>query len=95
MITRPSRSREGLFLGQNNRSILFNYWCLNGFRTTSDQDMRIFSSLPDIADYFTNPEDFIFDKNLPLVINYSIQNTIIAPFILKTGGCCGSGISSR
>ncbi len=45
-------------------------WFLNGFRTASDLDMRCFSTLPEIADYFTNPEDFIFNKKLPLAINY-------------------------
>ncbi|MCR4669628.1 MAG: DUF3825 domain-containing protein [Saccharofermentans sp.] len=45
-------------------------WFLNGFRTATEQEMRCFVSLPEIADYFTNPGDFIFDKNLPLVINY-------------------------
>ncbi len=33
--------------------------------------MRCFGSLPDIADYFTNPGDFIFDKNLPLAVDYN------------------------
>ncbi len=45
-------------------------WYLNGFRTSTDQDMRCFPCLPDIADYFTNPSDFIFDKKLPLHIDY-------------------------
>lgn len=45
-------------------------WFLNGFKTASNPEMRCFSTFPEIADYFTNPEDFIFDKKLPLVINY-------------------------
>lgn len=45
-------------------------WYLNGFKTATESEMRCFESLPDIADYFTNPEDFIFDKKLPLVVNY-------------------------
>lgn len=45
-------------------------WYLNGFRTATDIDMRCFAKLPDIADYFTNPGDFILDKNLSIQINY-------------------------
>lgn len=45
-------------------------WYLNGFKTAADSEMRCFFPLPDIADYFTNPGDFIFDKKLPLDIDY-------------------------
>lgn len=45
-------------------------WFLNGFKTATENEMRCFQELPDIADYFTEPSDFIFDKKLPLHINY-------------------------
>lgn len=45
-------------------------WFLNGFKTATENEMRCFQALPDIADYFTEPSDFIFDKKLPLHINY-------------------------
>ncbi len=45
-------------------------WFLLGFKTASDNELRVFDDLPDIADYFTDPADFIFNKNLTLVVDY-------------------------
>ena len=45
-------------------------WYLLGFKLPTDSEMRSFKELPQIADYFTNPSDFIFDKNLTLSVNY-------------------------
>ncbi|MGB4659408.1 MAG: DUF3825 domain-containing protein, partial [Mobilitalea sp.] len=33
-------------------------------------NMQCFENLPDIADYFTDPSDFIYDKGLPIDIDY-------------------------
>lgn len=45
-------------------------WFLYGFKQRIDSDMRNFQSYPDIADYFTEPADFIFDKKLSINIDY-------------------------
>ena len=45
-------------------------WYLNGFKQRTDKEMQLFSELPDIADYFTNPADFIFDKKMEIYIDY-------------------------
>ncbi len=45
-------------------------WYLKGFRTASDRDHQVFPKLPTIADYFTDPSDFILDKGLDIVIDY-------------------------
>ena len=45
-------------------------WYLYGFKQRSDNEMRKFRSYPDIADYFTTPADFIYDKSMELSINY-------------------------
>lgn len=45
-------------------------WFLQGFKLPTDSDMKNFQKLPQIADYFTNPEDFIFNKNLDIFVNY-------------------------
>lgn len=45
-------------------------WFLLGFKLPTESEMRVFQKLPEIADYFTNPGDFIFDKNLNLHIDY-------------------------
>jgi hypothetical protein len=45
-------------------------WFLYGFKQRTDSDMRKFRSYPDIADYFTKPADFIFDKKLEIYIDY-------------------------
>jgi len=45
-------------------------WFLFGFKQRTDAVMRKFSGYPDIAVYFTEPSDFIFDKKLELDIDY-------------------------
>lgn len=45
-------------------------WFLNGFKQRSDNEMRPFKKHPEIADYFTTPADFIYDKNLEIYMNY-------------------------
>lgn len=45
-------------------------WFLIGFNQRTDSEMKHFKSLPDIADYFTNPADFIYDKNLKISLDY-------------------------
>lgn len=45
-------------------------WFLQGFKQRTDTDMRTFSEYPDIADYFTEPSDFIFDKKKNIDIDY-------------------------
>ncbi len=45
-------------------------WYLFGFKQRSDKEMRAFKCFPDIADYFTSPEDFIYDKSKELSIDY-------------------------
>lgn len=45
-------------------------WFLYGFNQRADVEMRVFRKYPDIADYFTTPADFIYDKSLNLFIDY-------------------------
>lgn len=45
-------------------------WFLYGFKQCSDSEMRQFKNFPEIADYFTTPSDFIYDKNRELYIDY-------------------------
>lgn len=45
-------------------------WYLYGFKQRTDAEMRLFDSYPDIADYFTQPADFIYDKKLKLDLDY-------------------------
>ena len=46
-------------------------WFLYGFKQRSDEEMRGFRKYPDIADYFTSPADFIYDKTMELSIDYN------------------------
>lgn len=46
-------------------------WFLHGFKQRSDSEMRQFKKYPDIADYFTTPADFIYDKTLDISIDYN------------------------
>lgn len=45
-------------------------WFLYGFKQRSDSELSQFKNFPEIADYFTTPSDFIYDKNMSLSINY-------------------------
>ena len=45
-------------------------WFLYGFKQRANVEMRAFRKYPDIADYFTTPADFIYDKSLELSIDY-------------------------
>lgn len=45
-------------------------WFLYGFKQRSDSEMRAFRKYPDIADYFTTPADFIYDKAMEISIDY-------------------------
>lgn len=54
----------------NKRAKENQIWFLSGFKQRTDSDMRNFKNYPDIADYFTEPADFIFDKKLKINIDY-------------------------
>ncbi|WP_312426338.1 DUF3825 domain-containing protein [Lacrimispora sp.] len=45
-------------------------WYFIGFCQGVESRMKCFSKLPDVADYFTNPSDFIFDRKLELILDY-------------------------
>ncbi len=45
-------------------------WFLYGFKQRTDREMRNFKVYPEIADYFTKPEDFIYDRNKELNVDY-------------------------
>lgn len=45
-------------------------WFLFGFKQRTDAEMRRFQSFPEIADYFTEPADFIYDKSMKLDLDY-------------------------
>lgn len=45
-------------------------WYMYGFKQRTDVEMRVFSNFPEIADYFTQPADFIYDKSYELDLDY-------------------------
>ncbi len=45
-------------------------WYFNGFKQRTDRELQVFNKLPDIADYFTNPADFIFDRRMEIYVDY-------------------------
>ena len=53
-------------------------WYFIGWRKASDRDLMKFRKLPEIANYFTNPVDLIYDTRLDLRINvdHIIQDNI-------------------
>ena len=47
-----------------------NQWYFVAFTQRTERRMQEFDSLPEIADYFTDPADFIFDKRLGIDLDY-------------------------
>lgn len=45
-------------------------WYFIGFNQGVDSRMKCFRNLPEIANYFTNPADFIYDRSLELIMDY-------------------------
>ncbi|MBF0134855.1 MAG: DUF3825 domain-containing protein [Magnetococcus sp. DMHC-1] len=50
---------------QNRQPWHFKKWCRKG-----EGDLNVFSALPDMAHYFTDPSSLIFDRRKELRINY-------------------------
>jgi len=57
-------------LNKNDFANEHQKWYLYGFKKRTDREMQEFRNYPDIADYFTKPEDFIYNRNMPLAIDY-------------------------
>lgn len=55
---------------QNTNAKENQIWFLYGFKQRTDKEMHTFKKYPDIADYFTKPEDFIYDRSKELNIDY-------------------------
>ena len=65
----------------NNQEEIFGYfetnkkpgasqkWYFKGWRKKSDRDLMKFNQLPDVANYFDNPEELIYDLRLDLRTN--------------------------
>lgn len=45
-------------------------WFFYGFKQPIDSEMKNFKKYPDIADYFTESSDFIYDKKMKINIDY-------------------------
>ncbi|MCI1960003.1 MAG: DUF3825 domain-containing protein [Clostridia bacterium] len=54
----------------NNKAKQNQKWFLYGFKQRTDKEMRVFKKYPEIADYFTKPEDFIYDRSKELNVDY-------------------------
>lgn len=69
-----TKNGEEIFalLNRNFKYPLETYlmWYLYGFVARSDVRLNKFSSLPIMVNYFENTEDLVFDRHLPLDIDY-------------------------
>lgn len=45
-------------------------WHLVGFYQEVDRQMEEFKEFPEVADYFTNTSDFIYDRNMDIITDY-------------------------
>ncbi len=69
---------------QRNRHAGSIPWFFIGWRKSSDRDLMKFSKLPDVANYFQDPIDLIYDTRLDLRINLDhIIDDNIARFPLQ------------
>ena len=41
-------------------------WCLHGFRRESERELTDFGRLPELASYFSDPAELLYDTRLPL-----------------------------
>ncbi len=53
-----------------NKDTTKTKWFFIAFCIKTDTRMQEFNALPDIANYFTNPDDFIFNRNLDIQLDY-------------------------
>jgi hypothetical protein len=64
-------NQEEIFvLLEKNRVPEKQPWFLKGFRRESDRDLIRFASLPDIATYFDDPKDLLYDPRIDLRPRY-------------------------
>ncbi len=71
LLTENGADIYAYFVKNNNEHAKPNQkWFLHGFKQRTDSEMRSFQKYPDIADYFTEPADFIFDKKFNINIDY-------------------------
>ena len=62
--------QEEIFaLFQSNKRSGAQPWFFIGWRKHSDRDLMRFSSLPDVANYFDNPADLLYDMSVELRLN--------------------------
>lgn len=71
LLTEHGADIYAYFISNNNQNKKPGQdWFLYGFKQRSSVEMRAFRKYPEIADYFTTPADFIYDKSLELSIDY-------------------------
>lgn len=62
--------QEEIFaLFQKNKRTGSQPWFFLGWRKHSERDLMRFSSLPDVANYFDNPADLLYDTGIELRLN--------------------------
>lgn len=62
--------QEEIFaLFQKNKRTGSQPWFFLGWRKHSERDLMRFSSLPDVANYFDNPADLLYDTDIELRLN--------------------------
>lgn len=59
----------GLFSATATSSAQRPQWCLESFAKESDRALTHFGERPDLASYFTKPEELLYDTNVTLVVD--------------------------
>jgi len=75
------------YFEKNKKPNARNQWFFHGWRKKSDRDLMKFTRLPEIANYFDNPNDLIYDSRLDLRINVDhiiVDNKLRFPVPLNT-----------
>lgn len=65
----PNQETIYAYFEKNKKPNAQTLWYFIGYRKGSDRDLTKFSQLPDVANYFDNPADLIYDTRLELRIN--------------------------
>lgn len=70
LVTPNQESVYAFFIPAENPEPGGARWYLKGFPRESDRSLSDFDALPEMADYFEDPKDLLYDTRCPLRVNY-------------------------
>lgn len=69
LVTEMQEEIFGVFMPNKSRMLNKAEWALSGFYRKSDRNLGYFGKKPDIANYFQEPSELLYDTRIELVVN--------------------------